>query len=61
MVKKLLYSTFLNIGIMVLVYSSFIAYNNNQYGILAGALLAAAALIYLKVKVLKQVREINKK
>jgi len=61
MLKKLLYSTFLNVGIIVLLYSSVVAYNNQQYGILAGALLAACALIYLKVQVLKQVREINKK
>jgi len=61
MVKKLLYSTFLNIGIIVLLYSSFIAYNNKQYGILTGAVLTVGVLIYLKIKVLKQVKETTKK
>ena len=61
MLKRLLYSTFLNIGIIVLLYSAFVAYNNKQYGIITGALLAAGVLIYLKIQVLKQVRDINKK
>jgi len=60
MVKKLLYSTFLNIGIIVLLYSAFIAFNQQQYGILVAAALGLVALIYLKVKVLKQVRQVRK-
>jgi len=60
MVKKLLYSTFLNIGIIVLLYSAFIAYNQQQYGIVAASVLGLAVLIYLKVKVLKQVRQVKK-
>lgn len=61
MLKKLLYSTFLNVGIIVLLYSAFISFNKQQYGILVGAILALCALVYLKIKVLKQVREISKK
>lgn len=60
MVKKLLYSTFLNIGIIVLLYSGFVAFNQQQYGILVAAVIGLAALIYLKAKVLKQVRQIKK-
>lgn len=60
MVKRLLYSTFLNIGIIVLLYSAFIAFNQQQYGILVAAALGLVALIYLKVKVLKQVRQVRK-
>jgi len=60
MVKKLLYSTFLNVGIIVLLYSAFVAFNQQQYGILAAAVIGLAVLIYLKVKVLKQVRQVRK-
>ena len=60
MVKKLLYSTFLNIGIIVLLYSAFIAFNQQQYGIVAASVLGLAALVYLKIKVLKQVRQVKK-
>jgi len=59
MAKRLLFSTFLNIGIIALSYSSFIAFNNQQYGILVAAILSIAVLIYMKIKILKQVRQIN--
>ena len=61
MVKRLLYNIFLNIGIIVLCYSAFVGYNNQQYGIVVGALLAAAVLIYLKVKLIRSVRDVTKK
>jgi len=61
MLKNLLYSTFLNIGIIVLFYSAFIAYNKHQYGILVGAVLAACVLIFFKIKILKQVKKASKK
>jgi hypothetical protein len=59
MVKKLLYNTFLNLGIIVLLYSAFVSFNQQQYGILVAAVLGLAVLIYLKAKMLKQIRKIK--
>ncbi|WP_375557035.1 DUF6358 family protein [Albibacterium profundi] len=61
MVKKLLYSTFLNVGIMVLLYCGFIAINTKQYILLAGIVPGLALLIYLKVRLLRKIRSINRK
>jgi len=61
MLKRLLFSTLLNIGIVFTLYYAFIAFNKMEYGILVGAILLIAVLIYLKIKILKQVKEIKKK
>ncbi|WP_118193582.1 DUF6358 family protein [Albibacterium indicum] len=61
MVKKLLYSTFLNIGIMVLLYCGFIAINTKQYLLLMGIIPGLALLIYLKVRLLRKIRATSEK
>lgn len=61
MAKNLLYSTLLNVGIMVLLYCVFIAINTKQYLILAGALVGLALLVYLKVRLLRKIKTMTKK
>lgn len=61
MVKNLLYSTFLNVGIMVLLYCVFIAINTKQYLILAGVLVGLALFVYLKVRLLRKIKTMTKK
>ncbi|MEH6304543.1 DUF6358 family protein [Olivibacter sp. CPCC 100613] len=56
--KQILYNIFLNIGILVLAYCTIASYNGKQYGIMAGSILGIAALIYLKIKLAKKVKEI---
>ncbi|WP_134089691.1 DUF6358 family protein [Olivibacter sp. XZL3] len=58
--KKFLYNIFLNIGIIVLAYCTVAAYNGKQYSIMAGSILGIAALIYLKIKLAKSVKEMIK-
>ena len=60
MLKRLLFSTLLNIGIIVLLYFGFIAFNQAEYGVLVGAILLVIVLIYLKIKILKQVKDMKK-
>jgi len=60
MLKRLLLSTLLNIGIIVSLYYAFIAFNKAEYGILAGAIVLVIILIYFKIKILNQVRNIKK-
>ncbi|HUH19910.1 DUF6358 family protein [Albibacterium sp.] len=60
MLKRLLFSTLLNLGIIVSLYYAFIAYNKMEYGILAGAILLVIVLVYLKIKILQQVKNIKK-
>lgn len=58
--KKFLYNTFLNIGIIVLAYCTIAAYNGQQYSIMVGSILGISALIYLKIKLAKKVKEMIK-
>jgi len=61
MLKRLLFSTLLNLGIILSLYYAFIAFNKAEYGILVGAILFVVVLIYLKIKILKQVKDFKKK
>jgi len=58
--KQIFYNIALNIGILVLAYCSIAAYNEKQYGIMLGCLIGIAALIYLKVKLAKRVKQLIK-
>jgi len=55
--KKILYNIFLNIGIIVLAYCAVASYNEKQYLILTGSIIGIAGLIYLKVRLAKNVRQ----
>lgn len=61
MVKKVLANIFLNIAIITLAFSIVWSFKNNYYiyGIIA--ILAMAMCIYLKVRLVKAVRDITKK
>jgi hypothetical protein len=58
--RKLLYNVLLNIGLIVLVFCAVAAYNSQQYGILSIAVIGIVLLIYLKVRLMKQVRRWGK-
>ncbi|GAA4803612.1 hypothetical protein GCM10023231_35800 [Olivibacter ginsenosidimutans] len=60
MVKQFLYNIALNIGILVLAYCAIAAYHGKQYAIIAGACIGVAALIYLKVRLAKNVKQMLK-
>ncbi|WP_132223453.1 DUF6358 family protein [Albibacterium bauzanense] len=60
MLKRLLFSTLLNLGIILSLYFAFTAYNKMEYGILVGTILLVVVLIYLKIKILKQVKDMKK-
>ena len=56
--KQIFFNIALNIGILVLAYCSIAAYNSKQYGIIVGFVLGIAALIYLKIKLAKKVKQL---
>ena len=61
MVKKVLANIFLNIAIIALAFSIVWSFKNSYYiyGIIA--ILAMAMCIYLKIRLVKAVRQITKK
>jgi len=58
--KKFLYNILLNIGILILAYCAIAAFHARQYLILACAIAGIALLIYLKIRLTKQVRKMLK-
>lgn len=60
MIKKVLANIFLNIVILGLAFSIVWAFKNNIYLYAAGAILAMAMCIYLKIRVIKSVRKLQK-
>ena len=60
MKKHILYNTLLNIGLILMVLSVVAAYNSKQYPVLAISVVIIAVLIYLKYRLLRQVRQMTK-
>lgn len=58
--KKFIYNVLLNIGLIAMVYTAVSAYNNQQFLIVILSICIAIALSFLKIRLLKQVREITK-
>lgn len=54
---KFLYNTLLTIGIVLMLLSAVAAYNSDQYLIMAISIAVLLLLFWLKVQLLKQVRE----
>lgn len=59
--KKILVNILLNIAIITVVLSAIWSYRNAHYGLLFGAVGALAMLIFLKIKLVKSVRELTRK
>ncbi len=54
------YSVLLNIGIIALAYGFFASLNASQYLITAIAALSIILLVFLKIRLLKQIRHLTK-
>ncbi len=61
MAKKILLNILLNIAIMTIVLSAIWSYNNAHYGLLVGTIMLLAMLIFLKIRLVKKVRELTRK
>ena len=61
MIKKVLANILLNIAILALAFSIVWAFKNQFYLYAAGAILATAMCIYLKIRLVKSVRELTRK
>lgn len=61
MAKKILLNILLNIAIITVVLSAIWSFRNNHYGLVAGAVVILAMLIFLKIKLVKSVRELTRK
>lgn len=61
MAKKILFNILLNIAIITVVLSAIWSFNNQHYGLLVGAVVVLAMLIFLKIKLVKSVRELTRK
>ena len=61
MILKVLLNVLLNIGIMVLTLSTYWAAKGQHYGITAAALFSLALLIFLKARLLKNIKSLSKK
>lgn len=58
--KKFIYNILLNIGLIAVVYTAVASFKKEQYEIMIVALAIVGLLSFLKIKLLKQVREITK-
>lgn len=61
MAKKIFFNILLNIAIITVVLSSIWSFNNDHYGLLLGAVGLLAMLIFLKIRLVKSVRELTRK
>jgi len=61
MIFKILLNVLLNIGIMVLTLSTYWAAKGHYYSFTAAAIFSLALLIFLKARLLKNVKSLSKK
>ncbi|UEG53626.1 DUF6358 family protein [Mucilaginibacter daejeonensis] len=54
--KKMLLSVLYNIGIFICLYTVYWGFTNHRYDFLTGAVIIAGIFIYLKVQLLKEVK-----
>ena len=60
MVGKILLNIFYNIAIFVLVLSLIWSFNHSRYDLLLGAVFCLSVIVYLKIRLVKQVKQITK-
>lgn len=61
MIVKLLLNILINIGIFVLLLGLIWAFNHNEYPIMGGAVVVLALLIFLKIRMIKDIRALAKR
>jgi len=58
---KFLYNTLLTIGIVLMFLSAIASYRSGQYAIMTASVAILLLLFYLKIRLLKEVRESTRK
>lgn len=58
---KLILNILINIGIFVLFLSLLWAFNHQQYALLAGIVFTLCLFAFLKIRMIKSVKELTKK
>lgn len=58
--KKFIYNVLLNIGLIAMIFTAVSSYKKEQYLIVILAICILILLSFLKIRLLKQVREITK-
>lgn len=58
--KKFIYNVLLNIGLIAMVFTAVSSFKKDQYFIVIGAICILVLLSFLKIRLLKEVREITK-
>ncbi len=61
MIWKILANVGLNLGIFSMGMSTYWAFKNGVYGMMAASIFSLALLIFLKIRLIKKVRETAKK
>lgn len=61
MKRYFFYNVLLNIALILMILSVVAAYNSSQHGILAISVGIMAVLIYLKYRLLKQIKQQSRK
>lgn len=61
MALKILLNIFYNIAIILLVGSAIWSFNHASYGLLLGALFSLVLVVFLKIRLVKQVKELTRK
>ncbi|WP_423148671.1 DUF6358 family protein [Rubrolithibacter danxiaensis] len=61
MIKKILLNIFFNLGILTLVLCLIWLYNHQQYPLMAGVVFILALFVYLKMRLIRSVKELTRK
>lgn len=59
--KKIALNVFYNLGIILCIFGTVWGYNNQNYPVIVGFLAAAALFLYLKIKLIKGLKDTLKK
>ncbi len=58
---KFLYNTLLTIGIVLMFLSAIASYRSTQYTIMAASIAVLLLLFYLKIRLLREIKEATRK
>jgi hypothetical protein len=61
MFVKILLNILINIGIFILLFFLIWAFNHTDYTIMGGAIVLLALLVFLKIRMIKTIRQLVKK
>ncbi|RYE18063.1 MAG: hypothetical protein EOP45_14710 [Sphingobacteriaceae bacterium] len=61
MIKKIAINVFYNLGVILSLFGVFWSYENDRYPLIALFVVTAAFFLYLKIKLVKETRNMFKK